>query len=101
MHRAQIRLEPRQYEELSRFAQRAGKSVSHLVRQLVDFEIERQKRIETQRPDPVLEALKAAAKLRQQILNDNGGKLFEDDHIEEMREERAAELADALRLGRR
>ena len=101
MPRPQIPFEPEQYEEISRVAQRDGKTAAHFVREIVDFELERRKRLETKRAAALLGALQDAARLRDQILSDNGGQVFKDDHIEVMREERDAEIAGAIGLDRR
>jgi len=95
-YRAQILLEPEQHKKLAEIAARAGRSVSDVVREAVtEYVVIRTHEDERER------RLNALAKIRQHreaMLRERGGKPFEIDTVElirQMREERDNELLAA------
>lgn len=88
MHRAQILLEPEQHRELESLARRAGRSTSDLVREIVgDFLAHRSADESRSQAVAALEWL-AASRGRLAA----GPDVFPEGFLEEMRDERDAEL---------
>lgn len=99
MYRAPILLHEHQHQALSQLAEREGRSISDLVRELVERELERRSKAEDEQVRRRLEDLELIAKHRRKILARRGGKPLEVDLtalIDEMREERDAELLQGL-----
>ena len=103
MHRAQILLHEHQHKALSQLAEREGRSISALVREMVDQELERRNQAKEELLRQRLENLELIAKHRQEILASRGGKPLDVDIaalINQNREERDAEILAAIGLDR-
>ena len=96
MHRAQILLDPEQHRALAKIAEQEGTSISEIVRTAVDEWLAGRQEEEVRRKRLAdLEIIRAH---RQEILDRRSGKPLEIDVaalIEQMRDERAAELLAA------
>ncbi len=90
--RAQIMLEKRQHEALAEEAKQEGKSISELVRGIVETHLEGRRQEEIQKR---LAGLERVRQLREKILERRGGRPLDIDFTEvinEIREERTREL---------
>ncbi len=83
-YRAQILLEPEQHAILANIAEREGRSLSDLMRQIVAEWL--QQHDETERQARELQALERLTELRLQIQEAHG--IYSGDLIEEVRAER-------------
>lgn len=96
-YRAQILLEPEQHKKLAQIAAQAGRSVSDVVREAVaEYVVIKTNESERERRRNALEKIRQH---REEMLRENGGKLFEIDVvkiIKQMREERDNELLTAI-----
>ena len=103
MHRTQILLEPAQHAWLVDVAQSEERSVSELIREMVDHQIQdRELEAETTKRRR-LAALKRISERREKMLEEMGGQPISGDTAEminRMREERDAEIFETL-TGRR
>lgn len=87
-YRAQILLEPEQHQALSAIAEKRQKSLSHVVREIVqDYLVERD--LDKQQRQEI-QAIQALAELRRSIQTQRG--LVTEDLLAEARQERSAEL---------
>jgi len=86
-YRAQILLEPEQHEALAEVARRENRSISDLMREIVDAWLAAQDR-ETQRQRE-LQALEELTQLRLKIQEKHG--VYAGDLMEEVRAERNAD----------
>jgi hypothetical protein len=99
MVRTQILLEREQHRALSEAARRQDRSVSHLIREIVEKYLVEQDEATQKR----LESLEQIQRDWSRILESRGGKPLDIDTtalIEEMREERANELLANILRGR-
>ena len=87
-YRAQILLEPEQHQALAEIAAQRQRSISHVVREIVQEYLVERDLDEQQRKE--IEAIQALARLRQTIQARHG--LVTDDLLVEAREERTIEL---------
>jgi predicted DNA-binding protein len=95
MYRAQILLEPAQHQELERLARETGRSTSDLVREIVGDYLAQRSSAESRRL--AADALEWLAASRREI--ENHGGVVPETFLEDMREERNAQLnapAEAL-----
>ena len=90
LHRTQVLLDPRQYRELTDLSRRERRSMSELVREAVDRELER-RREEARDVDARWRAAEERARLLgDRVLGERGGERLPDtaDMIRRMRDER-------------
>lgn len=102
LHRTQILLRRDQHRALAERAEREGRSMSELVRSLVDEQLKRQDAERRERIERRRGTLEAIRKRHAAILSSRGGKPIEVDPAElirEMREERDDELFSRLTTG--
>jgi hypothetical protein len=103
MQRTQILLEPAQHEWLVGVARAQERSVSDLIREMVDHQIdEMNRKAETDRQRR-LAALDRISQRREKMLEAMGGQPISGDTVElinQMREERSAEIFATLTGGR-
>ena len=84
LYRAQILLEPEQHQALTEIAQREGRSISDLVREIVGRHLaERDREVQLQRE---LQAIQELTHIRKQIQEQHG--IYHVDLVAEVREER-------------
>jgi hypothetical protein len=95
LHRTQILLEPEQHSKLAEIARREGRSISDVVRTMLDQQLQQRDQdveaIRTRR----LAALERIREHKEAILKTRGGKPLDLDvpeMINQMREERDAEI---------
>jgi metal-responsive CopG/Arc/MetJ family transcriptional regulator len=89
-YRAQILLEPEQHQALSEIATRHQKSISHVVREIIqDYLVERD--LDNQQRQEI-QAIQTLAQIRQEIQAQHG--LIHTDILAEARTERDAELEE-------
>lgn len=103
LHRTQILLREEQHEELSTLAARRGISLSELIRNLVDTELQIEEEQLRARSDRKLRALAEVASHARDALRNRGGKPLEVDLaalIEESREQRDDEIVGRPAAGR-
>jgi hypothetical protein len=96
--RTQILLEPEQHQELTEIARRQKRSMSDVIRGMLNTQLEQLKEDEEATLRRQLEALKVIQQHRQEILDRRGGVPIDIDTVEllnQMREERDAELMAA------
>jgi predicted DNA-binding protein len=89
--RTHLLLEPEQHRALRQMAQREGRSVSDLTREIVQEGIEQRQEMYTQEKNRRLQALERARQVRQAILAERKGTPLSVDVprlIEELREDR-------------
>lgn len=99
LYRAQILLEPDQHERLARLARREGRSLSEVVRGMVQAELERREGAVAERRRYRLEQIEAIRQSREQMLARRGGAplgLAVADLIRDLREERDEEIVARL-----
>lgn len=101
MVRTQILLEPGQHRALAEIARMEGRSVSDLVRAMIDQQLEQRKQAREADLKRRLEALERIREHRDAILAERGGQPIDIDvvaMINEMREERdARNLGDLIK----
>ena len=88
MYRAQILLEPEQHAALARIAQQEDRSISELVRQIVDEWLDQLDHSAQRQRE--LSALEELTKLRLEIQEEHG--VFTGNLIEEARQERDEDM---------
>lgn len=101
MQRTQILFRPDQHEALSERAQREGRSLSDLVRELVDRDLERWRETEREVRRQRLLRLEEIARHREAAADHGTGGLDVVEMIRQGREERDARIWDAIRPHRR
>ena len=97
MHRAQILLDPEQHYALAKIAEQEGTSISEIVRTAVDEWLT--ERLEDEVRRKRLADLELIRAHRQEMLDRRAGRPLEIDIaalIEQMRDERSAELLAAV-----
>lgn len=88
LYRAQILLEPGQHQALTEIAQREGRSISDLVREIVgEHLVERDREVRRQRE---LQAIEELTHIRKQIQEQQG--VYHVDLVAEVREERDQDM---------
>lgn len=95
LHRTQVLLEPRQYRELTDVARRERRSMSELVRQAVERDLERRRAEQADLDARWDAAFRGAEELGARILARRGGRKLEVDTsemIRQMRDERDEEI---------
>ena len=88
MHRTQILLEPEQHQALGQIAQKEGRSVSNVVRKIVQHALEQH---EEERQATIARRMEAMERIRQhreEILARRGGKPLDFDAVEEINQAR-------------
>jgi hypothetical protein len=91
LYRTQILLEPEQYRALAAIAQGEKRSISAVVREMIQERLDRRKTFENAAARQRLEALERIREHREAILVERGGQPIELDVvglINQMREER-------------
>lgn len=99
MHRTQVLLEPEQHRTLTEIAKREQRSLSDVVREMLQIQLEQHRQDAEALQRQRLEALKRVEQHRQAILDRRGGKPLDVDLAElinRMREERDAELGSGI-----
>ncbi|MDQ5824336.1 MAG: ribbon-helix-helix domain-containing protein [Chloroflexota bacterium] len=82
LYRTQILLEPEQHQELSAIAKREGRSVSELIREFVQNELEQRKAEQSATIKRRLEALEGIRQFREEVLCENNGQPVDFDIVE-------------------
>ena len=82
LYRTQILLEPEQHRELSALAKREGRSVSELIREFVQNELEQRKAQQSATIKRRLEALEGIRQFREEVLCENNGRPIDFDIVE-------------------
>ena len=98
-HRTQILLEPEQHKTLVEIARREQRSLSDVVREMLQVQIQQRQQDESAVKKQRLEALEQIRRHRQAILERRGGRLLAIDAAEfiaQMRDERDGELAGSI-----
>jgi len=93
--RTHILLEPEQQEALANIANREGRSISDLTREIVQEGIQQRQQAYASAKKQRLQALERARQVRQAILDDHGGiplQLNLPEIIAELRDERDAQF---------
>ncbi len=91
LHRTQILLEPEQHRALSEIAEREGRSISDVVREIIRQQLDKRKMDIDEAVRRDLEVLERIRKDREAILQRRSGKPIEIDTvelIEQMRKDR-------------
>jgi predicted DNA-binding ribbon-helix-helix protein len=95
LHRTQILLEPEQHRMLSKIAEAEQRSMSELVRELVDIELARRDQESAATKQRQLAALEQIRRHREEILAKRGGmplNMAVVDLIDENRSERDGDI---------
>jgi len=95
LYRAQILLEPEQHQKLVRIAGQQHRSLSDIIREIVQTELDRREKDETERRHQLLEGIERVRLTREEILARRGGEplgLNVADMVRQMREERDEEV---------
>ena len=88
LYRAQILLEPEQHRTLAEIADREGRSISEVVREIVGhYLVEREQETQLQRE---MQAIKTLSQIRRQIEQKHG--VYQGDLLAEIRAEREQEI---------
>jgi predicted CopG family antitoxin len=98
MHRTQILLEPEQHQALGQIARREGRSVSDVVRKLVQQALEQR---EEERQATIARRMVAMERIRQhreEILAERGGKPLDFDVVEAINQAREEQDARNFEL---
>jgi hypothetical protein len=99
MHRTQILLEPAQHQALSEIAQREKRSLSDLVREMLQVQLGRREHAAASVKQRRMEALAQIQRHRQAILDRRGGRPLEIDAVDlinQIRDERDGELTGVI-----
>lgn len=88
LYRTQILLEPEQHQELSAIARREGRSISELVREFVQNELEQRKAEQSAAIKRRLEALEGIRQFREEVLRENNGQPLDFDVVEAVHQAR-------------
>jgi len=98
MHRTQILLEPEQHQALGQIARQEGRSVSDVVRKLVQQALEQR---EEERQATIARRMDAMERIRQhreEILAERGGKPLDFDVVEAINQAREEQDARNFEL---
>jgi predicted CopG family antitoxin len=96
LRRTQILLEPEQHERLKQLAEQEQRSLSDLVREMLDAQLDQREQEAAVVKQRRLMALRQIKRHREAILERRGGQPLESDipeMIRQMREERDSEVA--------
>ena len=99
MHRTQILLEPEQHQALTEIARREQRSLSDVVREMLQAQLKQRRQDATAVRKQRLEALEQIKSHRQAILDRRGGRPLETDAVElinQIRDERDGELTSVI-----
>ncbi|MDQ5865379.1 MAG: ribbon-helix-helix domain-containing protein [Chloroflexota bacterium] len=88
LYRTQILLEPEQHQELSAIAKREGRSISELVREFVQCQLEQRKAEQDKAIGKRVEAFERILQRREQILAERGGEYIDFDFVQALHEAR-------------
>ncbi|HEX8230643.1 MAG TPA: CopG family transcriptional regulator [Chloroflexia bacterium] len=88
LYRTQILLEPEQHRELSALAKREGRSVSELVREFVQCQLEQRKAEQDKATEKRVEAFERILQRREQMLAERGGEYIDFDFVQALHEAR-------------
>lgn len=88
LHRTQILLKPEQHEELAKIARREGRSVSDLIREMLNQQLQQRKSSYEETKKRRLAALERIRKHREEIIEENGGQYLNFDVIEALEQAR-------------
>jgi len=95
LYRAQILLEPEQHQKLVRIAGQQHRSLSDIIREIVQTELDRREKDETERRHQLLEGIERVRLTREEILARRGGEPLNvnvADMVRQMRDERDEEV---------
>lgn len=95
LYRAQILLEPEQHEKLVRIAGQEHRSLSEVIREIVQTELQRRENNERERQRRLLEGIERVKTTRGESLARRGGEPLNvnvADLIRQMRDERDEEI---------
>jgi predicted DNA-binding protein len=98
MHRTQILLEPEQHQALGQIARQEGRSVSDVVRKIVQHALEQR---EEERQATIARRMDAMERIRQhreEILAERGGKPLDFDVVEAINQAREEQDARNFEL---
>jgi metal-responsive CopG/Arc/MetJ family transcriptional regulator len=88
LYRAQILLEPEQHRTLAQIAEKEGRSISEVVREIVgQYLVEREQETQLQRE---MQAIDTLTQIRRQIEQKHG--VYQGDILSEIRAEREQEI---------
>jgi hypothetical protein len=93
MYKTQIVLEPEQHKVLAEIAEREGRSIADVVREMVIQQLERHKVTQEADKQRQLEGLERVREFREELLKERNGEPIDFDTVEainQMREERDA-----------
>ncbi len=99
MHRAQILLEPEQHQILVRLAQREGRSISEIIREMIKNQLRQRKQAMKNEIEKHLEAIQRIHNHRESILARRGNKPIKLDiakTLDEIREEHDKYIAGSI-----
>ncbi len=88
LYRTQILLEPEQHQELSAIAKREGRSISELIRDMVQNELEQRKAEQDKAIQRRVEAFERILQRREQMLAERGGEYIDFDFVQALHEAR-------------
>jgi predicted DNA-binding protein len=88
LHRTQILLEPEQHRALGQIAREERRSISHVVREIVERALEQRRQQEDAELQRDLSALERIRQHREEILAERGGKPLEYDVVEAINQAR-------------
>lgn len=88
LYRTQILLEPEQHQELAAIARLEGRSISELIRQFVQNELEQRKVEQGATLKRRLEALEGIRRFREEVLRENNGRPIDFDVVEAINQAR-------------
>ncbi len=91
LYRTQILLEPEQHQELSAIARREGRSISELVREFVQNQLEQRKAEQSTAIKRRLEALEEVRRFREEVMRESNGQPLDFDIVEAVNEAREAQ----------
>ena len=98
LYRTEILLEPAQHQALAEMAQREGRTISDIAREMIGEKLAERQPAPAPNGDQYLALLDRIRQHREAILADRGGQPLDFDAVEEinkMREERDVELVAA------
>jgi predicted transcriptional regulator len=98
LYRAQILLEPEQHRKLVRIAGQQHRSLSEIIREIVQAELDRREKDETDRRHQLLQGIERVRLTREEILARRAGEPLQvnvADMVRQMRDERDEEVSAA------
>src|SRR5262245_53622652 len=82
LYRTQILLGPEQHEELAQIAKHEGRSVSEVIREMLDQQLQQRKSSREETKRRRLAALEAIRRHRETIIAENGGQYLDFDVVD-------------------